>query len=131
MATTPPRAMSRDLPDGISLDIDPEMRQQILKNEPMLQRALTAKVVGYYTQLFLLVVVTFCALGCLAFGVKDPIWPMIITYVLGYLNNRGAIKAGKYAKAISESMRGRLSVPAPAPPVQPVNPTRRMSAERT
>ena len=89
-----------DSPDGLSLDMEPDMRQQVLKSEPMLQKALTAKVVGYYVQLTLLVVVTCVALGCLAFGVDNPIWPMIITYVLGYINTRGAVKAGKYARSI-------------------------------
>ena len=114
--------------DGISIDLGPELRAQVAKNENMLERSLTGKLVGYYVLLSLLVILTLTALSCLAFGHENPIWPMIITYVLGFMNNRGAVKAGKYARAIYESRRQALG-PALNPGLGPALGPRRSSKE--
>ena len=122
-----------DSPDGLSLDMEPDMRQQVLKSEPMLQKALTAKIVGYYVQLTLLVVVTCVALGCLAFRVSDdnPIWPMIITYVLGYINTRGAVKAGKFARSILGTTGKNTVAQTPAAVAAAAHPLAAAATKRT
>ena len=97
---------SRDRVDGISLTMDPDVIQNQAKSDAMIERALHAKIVGYYVLLGILVGLTLVSCICLACGHENPIWAMIITYTLGVMNGRGASKAGKYAKAIYDS-KGR------------------------
>ena len=87
---------SEDQPDRISLDIDPDMKRHVFKNQELLNRALNVKIAGYYFSLGLLLVMVGTALACMACGYENPIWPMIVTYVMGSIQVRD--KAGKYIK---------------------------------
>ena len=81
----------------------PELSRQVLKNEALLQQAVTAKIAGFYFRLALMGVVTGVALVCLATGYDNPIWPMLITYILGAINVKD--KAGKFVKSVISGER--------------------------
>ena len=121
--TTPQRSLTSssqggDRVDGVSLDMGPELSRQVMKNEVLLQQAVTAKIAGFYFRLALMGVVTGVALVCLACGYDNPIWAMLITYILGAINAKD--KAGKFVKSVisDRSKPGTLS-PSPPPPPPP------------
>ena len=86
--------------DGVSLDMGPELSRQVLKNEALLQQAVTARIAGYYFKLTLIGLVTGVALVCLATGYdnNNPIWPILLSYVLAAINLKD--KSGKFVKSV-------------------------------
>lgn len=125
-STTPRRSTSGasggDRVDGVSLDMGPELSRQVLKNEALLQQAVTAKIAGFYFRLALMGVVTGVALVCLACGYDNPIWAMLITYILGAINAKD--KAGKFVKSV---ISDRSKPGTTAGPVEACNIGERMS----
>ena len=95
-------AANQDSPDALSLDMGPDIKRAVLKDKDLLNRVLTTKIVGYYFGLGLIMCMMLTALGCLIAGYDNPIWPMIITYVMGSLPVKD--KVGKYVKKAARNL---------------------------
>ena len=110
MGSSARRLPTPDTCDGLSLDMDPEMRKLVINNETLLTRVLWVKIVGYMFHLIVLGGITTVSLVCIATGMTSQIWPMLLTYILGTLTTKE--KAGRFVKGvISERMKNGVRVP--------------------
>lgn len=104
-SSTPPRhARQRSIyPDRVDGDLSIDMSTDIMKmaatkDRDLLSRIVWAKLIEYYFRLCVIFIILVVSLVCIACGMSQQIFPMLVTYVLGMLSNRD--KAGKCVKKI-------------------------------
>ena len=78
-----------DSSDGIHLDLDPTLTHKVYQDDSLIKKVLHAKIVAYYFNHTLLAIMVITALVAILCGYQNPIWPMMITYVMGTLKIKG------------------------------------------